>query len=132
MPVRGESDRSLPLTVVDERVVFAAGIERGENGRGLAQSFATDDFENRPEYQTSAPNISEAQELRINLQAGALPARLDLDAGTSQFILPDLAQKFKTFSLVTGLIAVLAVAVTVFIRYRDLRVAIPMVATALA
>jgi|AntDeeMetageno50_2_1112565.scaffolds.fasta_scaffold01039_3 preprotein translocase subunit SecD len=120
------------LTVVDERVVFAAGIERGENGRGLAQSFATDDFENRPEYQTSAPNISEAQELRINLQAGALPARLDLDAGTSQFILPDLAQKFKTFSLVTGLIAVLAVAVTVFIRYRDLRVAIPMVATALA
>jgi len=33
---------------------------------------------------------------------------------------------------VTGLIAVLAVAVTVFIRYRDLRVAIPMVATALA
>ncbi|EMA52206.1 MULTISPECIES: preprotein translocase subunit SecD [Halococcus] len=115
------------LTVVDGQVVYAAGVNPN-----LARSFAGDDFENRPAYQTSAPNISEAQELQVDLQAGALPARLDLDAGTSQFILPDLAEKFKRFSLITGLIAVLAVAVTVFIRYRDPRVAIPMVLTALA
>ncbi|EMA43124.1 preprotein translocase subunit SecD [Halococcus saccharolyticus] len=115
------------LTVVDGRVVYSAGVE-GD----LAASFATDDFENRPAYRTFAPNISTAQELQVNLQAGALPARLDIDAGTSQFILPDLAEKFKRFSLITGLIAVLAVAVTVFIRYRDPRVAIPMVLTALA
>ena len=118
------------LTVVDEQVVYAASIQGGE--RGLVRPFATGDFENDPSYQTSATNVSEAQELRVNLQAGALPARLNLDAGTSQFILPSLAQKFKTFSLVTGLIAVLAVAVTVFVRYRDPRVAAPMVVTALS
>ena len=121
------------LTVVDERVVFAAGIEGPRGGRpGLAQSFASGDFENDPSYRTSAPNVSEAQQLQVDLRAGALPARLNLDAGTSQFILPSLAQKFKTFSLVTGLVAVLAVAVTVFIRYRDPRVAAPMVVTALS
>jgi preprotein translocase subunit SecD len=115
------------LTVVDGRVVYAAGVEPS-----LARSFANGDFESRPAYQTSAPNVSEAQDLRVDLQAGALPARLNLDAGTSQFILPSLAQKFKTFSLVTGLIAVLAVAVTVSVRYRDPRVAAPMVVTALS
>ena len=115
------------LTVVDGRVVYSARVVPN-----LAQDFASGDFENRPAYQTSAPNVSEAQDLRVDLQAGALPARLNLDAGTSQFILPSLAQKFKTFSLVTGLIAVLAVAVTVFVRYRDPRVAAPMVVTALS
>jgi preprotein translocase subunit SecD len=115
------------LTVVDGRVVYSARVVPN-----LAQDFASGDFENRPAYQTSAPNVSEAQDLRVDLQAGALPARLNLDAGTSQFILPSLAQKFKTFSLVTGLIAVLAVAVTVFIRYRDPKVAAPMVVTALS
>ena len=115
------------LTVVDGRVVYSARVVPN-----LAQDFASGDFENRPAYRTSAPNVSEAQDLRVDLQAGALPARLNLDAGTSQFILPSLAQKFKTFSLVTGLIAVLAVAVTVFIRYRDPKVAAPMVVTALS
>lgn len=115
------------LTVVDGRVVYSAEVVPN-----LARSFASGDFENRPEYQTSAPNVSEAQDLRVDLQAGALPARLNLDAGTSQFILPSLAERFKVFSLVTGLVAVLAVAVTVFIRYRDPRVAAPMVVTALS
>ncbi len=115
------------LTVLDGRVVYAASVTPG-----LAQLFASGEFVNDPTYSTSAPNVSVAQELRINLQAGALPTQLALEKGTTQFILPSLATKFKTFSLITGLIAVLAVSVVIFIRYREPRVAIPMLFTALA
>ncbi|WP_160134996.1 preprotein translocase subunit SecD [Halococcus salsus] len=115
------------LTVRDGEVVYAASVTQG-----LAQQFATGSFINDPGYQTSAQNASEAQDLQVDLQAGALPAPLNFDQGTSQYILPSVAQKFKSLSLVTGLVAVLAVAGVVFARYRELRVAIPMVVTALA
>ena len=114
------------LTVRDGRVVYSASVQPG-----LARQFGTGNFVNDPTYQTSANNISEAQELQIDLQAGALPAPLALGEGTTQFILPSLAQEFKFLSLVTGLIAVLAVSAAVFVRYREPRVAIPMLVTAL-
>ena len=115
------------LTVRDGEVVYAASVTQG-----LARQFATGSFVNDPGYQTSARNASEAQNLQVDLQAGALPAPLNFDQGTSQYILPSVAQRFKGLSLVTGLVAVLAVAGVVFVRYRELRVAIPMVITALA
>jgi preprotein translocase subunit SecD len=115
------------LTVRDGEVVYAASVTQS-----LAQSFATGEFVNDPTYQTSATNISEAQELQVDLQAGSLPAPLNLEQGTSQYILPSLAQRFKSLSLVTGLVAVLAVSVSVFVRYREPRVAIPMLVTALS
>ena len=78
-------------------------------------------------------NMSSARDLAINLRAGALPAPLDLaERGTSFFVAPGLAENFKLFSLLTGVIAVLAVAGVVFLRYGDPRVAAPMVVTALS
>jgi preprotein translocase subunit SecD len=115
------------LTVRDGEVVYAASVTQG-----LARDFATGAFVNDPSYVTSAPNASEAQELRIDLQAGALPAPLALQEGTTQYILPSLAEKFKTYSLITGIIAVLAVSVVVFVRYREPKIAIPMLLTALS
>ena len=115
------------LTVRDGEVVYSASVTRS-----LAQTFASGTFTNDPSYFTSAQNVSEAQGLQVDLQAGALPAPLNFDKGTSQYILPSVAQRFKGLSALTGLVAVLAVAGVVFIRYRELRVAIPMVVTALA
>jgi preprotein translocase subunit SecD len=115
------------LTVRDGEVVYSAGV-----APDLARQFASGEFVNRPQYQTSARNVSEAQSLQVDLQAGALPASLNLEAGTSQYILPSVAQRFKSLSLVTGLIAVLAVSVAIFVRYREPRVAVPMLLTGLA
>ncbi|WP_435076228.1 preprotein translocase subunit SecD [Halococcus sp. AFM35] len=121
------------LTVRDGEVVYAAGIAPGTpQNPGLARQFASGEFVNRPQYQTSAQNVSEAQSLQVDLQAGALPAPLNLEAGTSQYILPSVAQRFKFLSLVTGLIAVLAVSVAIFVRYREPRVAVPMLLTGIA
>lgn len=122
------------LTVRDGKVVYAASIGRGSprNPGGLARDFATGAFLKDPSYSTSATNLSEAQELRIDLQAGALPTPLALGEGTIQYILPSLAEKFKTASLITGIIAVIAVSIVVFVRYREPRIAVPMLLTALS
>ncbi|WP_049997817.1 preprotein translocase subunit SecD [Halococcus sediminicola] len=115
------------LTVRDGEVVYSASVQPG-----LARQFASGEFTDDPAYQTSAQNVSEAQSLQVDLQAGALPAPLDLQEGTSQYILPSVAQRFKSLSLVTGLVAVLAVSVSIFVRYREPRVAVPMLLTGLA
>ncbi|WP_254546074.1 preprotein translocase subunit SecD [Halomarina pelagica] len=115
------------LTVVDGEVVYSAAM-----GPSLASSIEQGEFVTTPSFQTSARNISEAQELRLNLEAGALPARLDIDSGTTYFLQPSLADRFKTFSLVTGLIAWVAVAGVVAYRYRKPSVAAPLILTAAA
>jgi len=115
------------LTVVDGEVVYSAGI-----APSLADSLRSDNFLRDPGYQTSATSQSEAQRLRLNLVAGALPTTLNIDQGTTFFLQPSQASEFKQFSVVTGLAAVLAVAVMVFGRYRRKEVAVPMLFTAAA
>jgi preprotein translocase subunit SecD len=112
-------------TVRDGNVVFAASMSPG-----LAEIIRNGDFEGN--FQITASNFSEAQRLQLDLQAGALPSNLDVADGTSFFLEPSLAQEFKLFSLITGFVAVLAVSIVVFLRYREPGVAAPMVLTAAA
>lgn len=100
----------------------------GGGPKGLAAPINNREFVKDPSFRITTGNLSEAQRLRLNLQAGSLPTELDI--GTSSFIQPSLADRFKKFSLVTGFIALLTVAGVVSFRYREPRVAIPMIATA--
>ncbi|MWG33712.1 preprotein translocase subunit SecD [Halomarina oriensis] len=108
-------------------VVYKAGIRPS-----LAQLFANGDFVQDPSFSTSAPDRATAQQLKLDLQAGALPTELDVDSGTSYYLQPTLAERFKTFSVVTGLVAMVAVTGVVFARYRQPGVALPMALTAAA
>lgn len=115
-------------TVVDDEVVYSASMTSS-----LASDFESGQFVNDPGFVMTATNMSEARSLQINLRAGALPAPLDLeDEGTSYFLSPSLAEEFKIYSLITGLVAALAVAGMVFIRYGDPKVAAPMFVTAIS
>ena len=115
-------------TVLDDRVVYAAQMSQG-----LAQNMESGDFVRGPTFVMTTTNMSEAQQLSINLKAGALTTEMDIeDRGTTYFLQPALAQDFKFFSLVTGLVAWLAVSGVVFVRYGSPRVAVPMLATAAA
>jgi len=77
--------------------------------------------------------FSEAERIAINLRAGALPADLDISGqGTSRSISAAQGENYKNYSLVTGILAVFAVAGMVFLRYREPAVALPMIVTALA
>ena len=116
------------LVVVDDQVVNSFGMSPG-----LAQSMQAGSWADDPAFQLTTRNFSEAQRVSVNLRAGELPARLDLegeDGGTSSFISPAQGEDFKTNSVLTGIIAVFAVAGVVFVRYGEARVALPMIVTA--
>ncbi|MFC4549999.1 MULTISPECIES: preprotein translocase subunit SecD [Halorussus] len=114
-------------TVVDGEVVYGAGM-----GPNLAQTIRSGEFTQTGNFRMLTTNMSEARELQIHLNAGALPASLDMQAGTSYYLAPSLAEEFKLFSFITGLAAVLAVSGVVFLRYGDPKVAAPMLVTALS
>ncbi|SFK62562.1 preprotein translocase subunit SecD [Halogranum rubrum] len=118
------------LTKVDGEVVYAAGMSPS-----LASSMLSGEWTQDPQFILATQNFSEAQTLAINLRAGALPAQLDIGEGgegTSSFISPSQGEDFKRDSLITGLIAVLAVSAVVFVRYGEAKVALPMIVTALS
>ncbi|PSQ52984.1 preprotein translocase subunit SecD [Halobacteriales archaeon SW_8_65_20] len=112
------------LTVRNGEVVDAVSMGP------LADTIESGSFPDDPRFFISSQSQGDARELEINLRAGALPSALDVDSGTTYFLQPSLAQDFKFLSLVTGLVAVLAVSITVFVRYREPGVALPMILTA--
>ncbi|WP_227374502.1 preprotein translocase subunit SecD [Haladaptatus halobius] len=114
-------------TVVDGRVVYGASM-----GKDLAPLIKSGEFKQQPTFRMLTTNISEARRLQINLRAGALPAPLDMQKGTTTYLAPSLATEFKLYSLVAGIAAVFAVSGTVFIRYGKPEVALPMIVTALS
>ncbi len=111
-------------TVIDEEVTFAASM--GD----LATDIRQGTFVNNPTFTITTGNFSTAQQLKLNLEAGALPTDLDIQSQVS--IAPSLAQRFKPLALFTGLFAWITVAGVIFWRYREIRVAIPMLLTAAA
>ncbi len=114
------------LTVVDGEVVYGSGVSRG-----LSALFADGSFDDNPQYRTLTPDLGTARELELNMRTGALPTTLDIESrGTEFFLQPSLAERFKPLSLATGAIAVFAVALMVFFRYRRPEVAVPMTVTA--
>ncbi|WP_248516419.1 preprotein translocase subunit SecD [Salinarchaeum laminariae] len=115
------------LTQVDGETVYSSPLSPD-----LANSFIDGSFTDSRQFIVEAPDISTAQDLLIDMRAGALPTTLDFDESTEEMVSPTLAEDFRRNSLITGLLAVLAVVLTVFARYGDPRVAVPMAATALS
>ena len=115
------------LTVVDGEAVYGASMSRNF-GNDLRTN--PEAFRSSPDFQMQTLNFDEAQELRVNLEAGSLPTELQIQ--TETFISPSLAQEFKPLAALTALAAWLTVSGVVFYWYRDIRVAVPMLVTAFA
>jgi preprotein translocase subunit SecD len=69
--------------------------------------------------------LSAAKNLEIHLRAGALP--VDVIAGSSSFIPAPLSEKFKAMSILAGVVALIAVGLVIFYRYREPSIVLPMV-----
>jgi preprotein translocase subunit SecD len=115
------------LVTVDDRVIASYGMRAS-----LAESMVEGTWVEDSGFQLLAQNISEAQSVAISLRAGALPAALAVDQGDVLFVAPSLGAEFRTNSLITAIIAVFAVSGVVFLRYGEVKVAAPMVVTALS
>ncbi|WP_207591269.1 preprotein translocase subunit SecD [Halomontanus rarus] len=115
------------LTVVNGEVVDSHSM-----GIDLANSMRAEQWDEDPRFTMGAQTQQEAQSLSINLRAGSLTAPLDFENDQSFTIQPALADQFKVYSLLIGIISVIAVSGVVYLRYADGRVAAPMIITALA
>lgn len=115
------------LTVVDGDVVYSAGMSPG-----LAQDMQSGDWSSDPQFILQAGTFDEAQDLSVNLQSGGLPAPMDIENGDVSFISPQQGEDFRLIALIVGIIATLAVAFTVSLRYGKIRIALPMIFTAFA
>lgn len=74
--------------------------------------------------------VGERSMLQSILKSGALPVTFDV--GSVSTISPTLGYEFFNSALVSAGLAILAVAAVVMIRYRNLKVVIPMVMTSLS
>ncbi|MFW5938174.1 MAG: preprotein translocase subunit SecD, partial [Halanaeroarchaeum sp.] len=113
------------LTMRDDEMVYSARVVED-----LGESFANGEFEKDPTFVITATSYEEAQQLAIDLRAGSLPAPLTVQSTFSMD--PSMASQYKLYSLVTGILAVFAVSAAVFFRYREPRIALPMIVTALS
>ncbi len=113
------------MTVVDGNISFAGGMRED-----LSETIRTGEFVNDPTFVLSTSSFEEAQRVESDLRAGALPSRFQIQSFNQ--VLPGAAERFKILSLVAGLLAWLALSGVIFIRYREPRIAIPMLLTATA
>jgi preprotein translocase subunit SecD len=118
------------LTVRDDEVVYSAGVTGGENS--LQSGWESGEWAQNPQFVITSTTRDQALQLYVDLNAGALPAPLDLQRDTSYYLQPSLAERFKLNSLVTGIVAAAAVAGVIFLRYGRKEVAGPMFLTAMA
>ncbi|QFU82813.1 preprotein translocase subunit SecD [Natronorubrum aibiense] len=122
-----ENEQYCLLTVVDGEVVDAHSM-----GPTLASNMADGSWANDPSFVMGAQTQQQGAALSVNLQAGALPAPLDLEQEQTLSLSPALADQFKLYSLLIGALSVVTVSGVVFLRYSDVRVATPMIVTAMA
>ena len=113
------------LTMRDGEQVYSAGVRAS-----LAQSFQNGEFVKDPSFIITATSMEEARQLYGDLQAGSLPAPLSIE--DTFYVSPSLGAAFKVDSLIIGLAAALTVSLVVFFRYGEVKVALPMLVTALS
>lgn len=110
------------IMMLDDEVVYSAPLSYG----------AANQLNTYPIYSWQAGTSSEeeAKELQIHLRAGALPVNVEIvNAGQVD---ATLGQGFLRGAILAGIIALIAVALVIYNRYRKPEIVIPMVATSLS
>ncbi|AXR79250.1 preprotein translocase subunit SecD [Natrarchaeobaculum sulfurireducens] len=115
------------LTVVDDDVVDAHSMSQDLGG-----SMESGEWVNSPSFRMIVPTQQDAYQLSVNLNSGALTAPLDFSQEQTYSLQPALADQFKVYSLIIGAFSILTVAGMIFLRYRNPKVAVPMILTASA
>lgn len=107
------------LMLLDDEVVYGAPLSPS----------AASQLNTMPIYSWQAGTSSreEARELQIHLRSGALPVNVEIVS--SGQVDATLGQGFLKGAIITGFLAMIAVALLVYNRYRQPKIVIPMVAT---
>ncbi|MBU4222329.1 MAG: preprotein translocase subunit SecD [Euryarchaeota archaeon] len=108
---------------LDDKLVFDAAL-----ARDLAKNIKSVPVKNLvANTGQGAEGERKARELHIHLSAGALPVNVEV-IGSGQ-VSAELGEKFKEQVVFAGIIALIIVAFTIYFRYRQPNIIIPMLAT---
>ena len=105
-------------------------ISSPEVGADLANGVPSTDVQVSGPAQTKAAAEQEAKSIQVVLQSGALPVSVSI-VGVNA-VSAELGSQFKTGALIAGILALLVIAVIVFIRYRTPILVIPIIITSIA
>ncbi|OEC86140.1 MMPL family transporter, partial [Methanobacterium sp. A39] len=105
-------------------------ISSPEIGADVANGVPTTDVQITGSNSTKDAAVNEAKGIQAVLQSGSLPVSVSI-AGI-QGISADLGDQFRTGALMAGLLALIVVALIVFVRYKRPILVLPIVFTSVA
>jgi preprotein translocase subunit SecD len=114
------------IMLLDDAVVYSAPLS--EDLAGTLRTKTVRELSASTGY--GEEGLSDAKALEIHLRAGALP--VDVELAGSGSVTAALGEHFKNMSLLAALLALVAVGVTIFYRYREPAIVLPMVGTNIA
>ena len=99
-------------------------------GADLANGVPSTDVQVSGTENSSAQAQAQAKNIQVVLESGALPVSVSIVGINS--VSADLGSQFKTGALIAGFLALLVIAIIVFIRYRTPVLVIPIMITSIA
>jgi preprotein translocase subunit SecD len=99
-------------------------------GADLANGVPSTDVQVSGTENSSAQAQAQAKSIQVVLESGALPVSVSIVGIDS--VSADLGSQFKTGALIAGLLALLVIALIIFIRYRSPLLVIPIMLTSIA
>ncbi len=99
-------------------------------GADLANGVPSTDVQVSGTEQSAAAAQAQAKSIQVVLESGALPVSVSIVG--IQSVSADLGSQFKTGALIAGFLALLVIAIIVFIRYRTPLLVIPIIITSLS
>ena len=99
-------------------------------GADLANGVPSTDVQVSGTENSSAQAQAQAKSIQVVLESGALPVSVSIVGIDS--VSADLGSQFKTGALLAGFLALLVIAIIIFIRYRSPLLVIPIMITSIA
>lgn len=105
-------------------------VSSPEIGADLANGVPSTDVQVSGTENSSAQAQAQAKNIQVVLESGALPVSVSIVGINS--VSADLGSQFKTGALIAGFLALLVIAIIIFIRYRTPVLVLPIMVTSIA
>jgi protein-export membrane protein SecD len=106
---------------MDDNLVDSLRIGSGLKGQILTQPLIEGPGENKEDA------LNKMKSLQSILESGALPTKINIVKIDS--VSPTLGQQFMRTAIIAMLIAIFVVSIIIFVRYKDLKIVVPIILT---
>jgi len=130
LDIEGEHLSAPILLFLDNEQITNLSIVSDLQGREITNPSITGAEIGRTEREAYDAALAEMTKLQTILESGSLPIQLIVEE--SKTISPELGAEFAMNAVHVGLVAILAVGIVIFIRFRRLKITFPIMITMIA